>query len=123
MTGDLGISSPAKAVDEGEFEFVEKLPSTVRTRGRTNVYRRFREALRERPGVWAKYPAGTMRGDSGRFVVYHVKRSHLYVGYEAVVSDCAVYVRYIGATTVTDRSRTTTTSSSSTTPNTIIREA
>ena len=66
-----------------------------------------------------------MRADSGRFVVDHVKHSHLYVGYEAVVSDCAVYVRYVGATTVTDRSRTTTTSSSSssTTPNTIIREA
>ncbi len=81
-----------------EFEFVAAPPAP--DRGRNALYARFNEAVKARPGEWAKWPkelasretaqrtaANLLRGNSPRW-----PRGE----YEAVSSGTNVYVRYIG---------------------------
>lgn len=94
-----------------EFEFVENLPeSRVNTnRSSRQLVARFADALRQRPGEWAKYPVPTRSAGNTYAYASRIRKASDVApkpfkdgGFEAHVAttedgEKVLYVRYVGA--------------------------
>ncbi|MCM6776240.1 hypothetical protein NDR87_18900 [Nocardia sp. CDC159] len=83
---------------EVEFEFVDELPAKT-GRGRDWLLDAFAEALKARPGQWARWPKPLMDSTAKTYVsaIGKGRLRPFPVGeFEAVVRFDVLYVRYVG---------------------------
>ncbi|MEC4616303.1 hypothetical protein [Tsukamurella tyrosinosolvens] len=79
-----------------KIEFIDDLPEP--TRGRNQIYADFRDALRTRPGSWARYPREFSSAEVARTQVGNINRnaSGAWAEFEATQRGDLVYVRFVG---------------------------
>ena len=81
-------------------EFVDKLPAGTNAVNRGRELKAFLEALKGRPGQWAKWPYPITSRAAGAQVVSRINSGMVAafrgVNLEATRSDTDVFVRYVG---------------------------
>ncbi|TDH48712.1 hypothetical protein E2F47_22715 [Mycobacterium eburneum] len=81
------------------FEFIEGEPPPP-DHGRNAMYRAFADALRARPGDWAKWPREPKDANNARTLASNLNAGRLTTfatGFEGRASGATVYARYVGS--------------------------